>query len=64
MMKNSKRDPCTFSSYFFYKLQHLSIDWNVNFENKIINGKCNLTFQQNNKYADKQRVLVIKTFDS
>ena len=56
-METFTRDPCTFSNPNFYELKHLSLDWNVNFDTKIIDGKCCLEFQQNQKLSSEKQLV-------
>ena len=47
-MTKTYKDPCSQSNPDFYALTHIDIDWEINFNKKIINALCGLTFELRN----------------
>ena len=52
------KDPSSFANTEFYKLNHLELDWCVDFESKTIKGICKLLFEINPTFKDSNRTIV------
>ena len=52
-------DPCSFSNPSNYLITHASFDWNVDFDKKIIQATCDLTFKKNSN--DVKQASIVST---
>ena len=52
------KDPCSFANTEFYKLDHLELDWFVDFETKTLKGISKLLFEINHIFNDSNRTIV------
>ena len=43
------KDPCSFANTDDFILKHVSLDWTIDFDQKIINGSALLRFDVRNK---------------
>jgi hypothetical protein len=53
------KDPCSLSNPQYFLLKHLEIDWLVNFEKKILEGKCCLHFILNEAYKNTDEETIV-----
>ncbi len=65
MSKNIYSDPCSFSNPENFLITHASFDWNVDFDKKIIQAKCDLTIKKNlSSFNEKSIVNICFRFNN
>lgn len=59
MSTNKYYDPCSFANPNAFLITHVSFNWNIDFERKVIKGSCDLTFKKNSDNAGESIVRLI-----
>lgn len=61
-MTKTYKDPCTFSNPDYFILSHADLDWQIDFDTKVIEATCRLTFQSKGLNLNKTIVNIISFY--
>lgn len=51
-------DPCTFSNPGLFHINHVSLNWNIDFSEKTFKGSCDLDLKLTDKQANQTDFIV------
>ena len=54
-------DPCSLSNPEFYSAKHVDLNWKIDFERKVIAGKCAVTMELGENNG--QNIVTLLTFN-